>query len=323
LPVNDEADVGAVRRVVARYADELGASDAGRGRAQLVATELATNLVRHAKPGGWLLARPVPPAGIELLAVDHGPGIADLAAALDGRTPEPSGLGRGLAGVRRACARFDVHTERERGSAVLALIDLGGSAPPRSWGGVSVGVTEVCGDGWAVLEADGGLTVAVVDGLGHGRAASLASDAALDALAADPLDLAGFLVRANDAMRTTRGAAAAVCRLDPARGELRYVVVGNVSGCVVTGTGEQRLTFTPGTLGISAAPPRGRVLGCPWPPGAALVLWTDGLASRLGLPAEPALLTHDPAVVAAALHRDHSRERDDATVVVVRNLDAP
>ena len=34
----------------------------GHGRAELVATELGTNLLRHAEPGGWLLVRPLPPA---------------------------------------------------------------------------------------------------------------------------------------------------------------------------------------------------------------------------------------------------------------------
>ena len=52
--------------------------------------------------------------------------------------------------------------------------------------------------------------------------------------------------------------------------------------------------------------------------GGVLVVWTDGLNSRVRGSGHPELLRHHPAVVAAVLHRDHSRERDDATVVVVR-----
>src|SRR5213080_4162175 len=92
-PIADAADSGAVRRAVAGYADHLHATPTGRARAELVATELATNLWRHADPGGWVLTRPVPPDGIELLAVDRGPGIADPDAAVGGRTPTPHGLG--------------------------------------------------------------------------------------------------------------------------------------------------------------------------------------------------------------------------------------
>jgi anti-sigma regulatory factor (Ser/Thr protein kinase) len=318
--VADEADAGAVRRHAAHCADELGTEPVVKAHAELVATELSTNLVRHAKPGGWVLVRPVPPAGIEFLAVDHGPGIVDLPAALAGRTPTPGGLGRGLAAVQRASARFDVDTGPGRGTTVLSTVD----GPDRcDWGGVSVGVMEVCGDGWAVAEVPDGLAVAVVDGLGHGTKASVAAEAALDAFAADPADLDGLVRRANEAMRATRGGAMTACLLEPGRGELHYFAVGNVSGRVFAGAEERGLVSFAGTLGLRLTPPRARVLRQPWPPGARLVLWTDGLSSRLDLTARAELIDRDPAVVAAALHRDHARERDDATVAVVRHPEAP
>jgi anti-sigma regulatory factor (Ser/Thr protein kinase) len=322
--IGDEADAGALRRTAAGCADRLGAVPAARARAELVATELATNLVRHAKPGGWVLVRPLPPDGMEFLAVDHGPGIAEPAAALEGRSPAPGGLGRGLAAVRRASVLFDVDTGPGRGTTVLSRVDLGeGSAPARpDRGGVSVGVVDVCGDGWAVADVAGGLAVAVVDGLGHGVKASVATDAALDAFAADPADLDGLLGRANTAMRATRGAAMTACLLEPGRGELHYFAVGNVNGRVLTGPEERGLALSAGTLGLKATPPRARVLSHPWKPGATLVLWTDGLKSRLDLSARADLLTHHPALAAAALHRDHTRERDDATVVVIRHPEA-
>jgi anti-sigma regulatory factor (Ser/Thr protein kinase) len=323
--VTDEADVGAARRAVKQYADQFGVTSACSGRAELAVTELATNLLYHAKPGGWILARATPPARIELIAVDHGPGIANLDAAIAGRTPSPKGLGRGLTVVRRASSYFDVHTAIGRGTIVLSVLDLDPAAqrsPPaaqRRWAGISVGVQESCGDGWAVATLDGGAAIAVVDGLGHGLRASAATDAALLAFMADPADVDGFVARANSAMRGTRGAAVAICRLDPGSAELRYVSVGNVSGRVRSRCGERGLLSYHGTLGMRAAPPKARVLTCPWQPDDVLVLWTDGLNTRVDLSADADLFNHDPAVVAAALHRDHRRDRDDATVVVVRN----
>jgi len=318
--VADEADAGAVRRHAARCADERGAAPTAKAHAELVATELSTNLVRHAKPGGWVLVRPVPPGGMEFLAVDHGPGIDDLPAALSGHSPAPGGLGRGLAAVQRASTCFDVDTGPGRGTTVLSIVD--GTAG-RDWAGVSVGIMEFCGDGWAVAEVPEGLAVAVVDGLGHGTKASVAADAALEAFAADPADLDGLVRRANEAMRGTRGGAMTACLLEPGRGELHYFGVGNVNGRVLTGTEERGLVTFGGTLGLQLTPPRIRVLSQPWVPGTRLVLWTDGLSSRLELAARPGLMDRDPAVAAAALHRDHARERDDATVVVVRHPEPP
>ncbi|GIJ49489.1 hypothetical protein Val02_63750 [Virgisporangium aliadipatigenens] len=319
VAVADPADVGAARRAVKQHAERLHGSSA---HAELVATELATNLLRHAVPGGWVLTRPVPPDRVEILAVDRGPGIADVAAAVEGHVPEPKGLGCGLASVRRVSERFDVHTEKDRGTAVLSLVDVRRGRPehaPRRWAGMSVGVTEACGDGWAVAEAGGCLAVAVVDGLGHGASASVAADAVLKAFALDPTDVEGYVARAHEAARMTRGAAATLCVIDPDAEIVRYTAVGNVNGRVVGPSGIRGLATSNGTLGLQATPPKAQVRTLSWAPDSTLVLWTDGLSSRLELEGRADLLEHDPALVAAVLHRDHTRDRDDATVVVVRS----
>jgi len=209
--VADSADVGAVRRTVDGYAAQLLIDPQLAAVAAQTATELATNLLRHADPGGWILARPLPPHGVELLAVDRGPGIRDVAAAVEGRSPAPKGLGCGLAAVHRASSYFDIHTRPDRGTVVLAVVTADQhrrarvARAPRRWAGISVGIDEPCGDGWVVTEEAGALTVAVVDGLGHGPNASIATDAALNALADHPGDLERYLRLANAELRHTRG----------------------------------------------------------------------------------------------------------------------
>lgn len=325
IDIRDQEGVWALQHLVRDLARKLGATAAGSARAQLVATELATNLIHHADRGGWILTRPLPSHGLELMAVDRGPGIPDPAAAVEGRSARPKGLGCGLAAVRRASSRFDLHTQAGRGTTVLSVVALSGPAQParlnkRAWDGVSVGVTEPCGDGWAVAPSAGGLAVAVVDGLGHGAAASEAADAAAASFAATLGDPGRFVAAANAMMHGTRGAAATVCQMEPAEQTLRYVAVGNVKGCVKTGSGRRSLITHSGTLGLAAGPPRVPVLTCPWQAGATLVVWTDGLDSQTGAhTVDPGLLAHDPVVIAATIYRDHHRGRDDATVVVVRN----
>jgi serine phosphatase RsbU (regulator of sigma subunit) len=188
---------------------------------------------------------------------------------------------------------------------------------------VSIGITEPCGDGWAVAETGDTLAVAVVDGLGHGAKAALATEAALTQFADDPSDLEAFSRRANQRLRETRGVAVTMCLLDRRAAEVRYLSIGNVSGRVVTARESRGLVSYSGTLGLQVDPPRARVVSAAWPPGASLVLWTDGLSTRVDVAAGDRLLEHDPAVVAATLHRDHSRNRDDATVVVVNHRDEP
>lgn len=339
--ITEEADIGALRRRLRQFAVRLGV-DQRLAQAELVATELATNLLRHAKPGGWILARPLPPSSIELIAVDRGPGLPDGEHHPGGsarlgtrhaprtRTGWPGELGAGLDVIRRGASHFDLHTGPGAGTVVLAAVDLSEPDHPersispgrRGWAGVSVGLGEACGDGWAVVELRDGLAVAVVDGLGHGPLASEAADAALRAFAAAPDDLDRFVLRAHQAMLPTRGGVVAVCRLYPHRDELQYRVVGNISGRVVAPHQTRSLPAPPGTLGTQATPPRATTGCLPWPAGAVLLLWSDGLRSGIE-PPDPALLHHDPAVLAALLHRDYTREHDDATIVAVRRLDTP
>lgn len=324
--VSETADVGAVRRAVAGYADRLRTGLGLADRAGLAATELATNLLHHAHPGGCILARPLPEGAVEILAIDHGPGIIDVAAAVGGRSLPRHGLRRGLSAVTHLSSPFDIDTGPGRGTTVLAVVipgTVGGDAatpqPTRSWGGVSVGIDEACGDAWAIAEDSSGTTVAVVDGIGHGAYASAAADAAVHILAEDPADLDGYLSRANAAMLGTRGAVVAVCRLEPRRGELRCLSVGNISGAILRSGARRTLIHDRGAVGTAATPPRAKITSYPWLPGATLVLWTDGLVSHIDLAVYLGLMRHDPAIAAAAMYRDHSTGRDDSTVVIVRN----
>jgi hypothetical protein len=186
-----------------------------------------------------------------------------------------------------------------------------------------VAVDGDCGDGWAGIDLDGDVALAVVDGLGHGPRASDAASAALDAFAADPGDLPRFITRANEATRDTRGAAVAACLVRRKAGELDYVAVGNISGRLCHAGRERGLVSIGGTVGTQLNPPSANVATYPWPDGARLVLWTDGLTSHLDLQTDPDLMAHDPAVTAAVLHRDHTRHRDDATVVVLCDPGVP
>src|SRR5690242_7655646 len=91
VPVHDPTRVRDVR-VAANDACGLAGFPADRAAAaELVATELATNLLKHAGGGQILIetvdAEPAsdasaPQPALQIVAIDHGPGIPDLPAAL-------------------------------------------------------------------------------------------------------------------------------------------------------------------------------------------------------------------------------------------------
>jgi len=313
------------------------------GVAELVATELGTNLLRHAHPGGYILVRGTAD-GVELVCVDHGPGMtaADLAPRPDlpkrpVRGPLGGGLNAGLGVVRRHSSEFDWYATA-RGTVVYARLGPRPAPAPGRWryGGVDVplGGDGESGDAWAVAPGPR-LTALLVDGLGHGPAAATAARAAITATTADPgrtpdtrpgtgpdAEADRLVRRAHEAMRGTRGGVLGVCVIDPDHEQLTYAAVGNITGRVFTEGRSTHLLDRPGTLGTHLARPRTHLQHCPWAPGSTLVLVSDGIRSGWRLDDHPRLLAHHPAIVAAVVHRDHARPGDDATVLVVRDTTA-
>jgi len=55
-----------------------------------------------------------------------------------------------------------------------------------------------------------------------------------------------------------------------------------------------------------------------WEPEAILVLQSDGLKSHWNLEDYPGLARKHPAIIAGVLYRDHTRGKDDVTVLVVK-----
>lgn len=325
VTVADPSQAGEARRQAGRLAARLGFDETAAGRLALVVTEAATNMVKHAE-GGEIVV--VPRAwegdpGIDVLALDRGPGIANLATSMcDGHSTAGS-PGTGLGAIARLASRFDVHSMPGVGTAVLARLwrrapasrpgrrlRVGGLCLPRP------GET-ACGDAWAVHERDGRTVLLVADGLGHGQ---LAADAARQATRtfADAWEQppARIVDAIHQALRSTRGAAVAVAEVDLHRQVVRYSGVGNIAGTIVADSRERHLVSHNGTAGHEARKIDEFVY--PWPAGGLLVLHSDGLGSHWKLNRYAGLAERDPSLIAGVLYRDHARRRDDVTVVVAR-----
>ncbi|MEV6691054.1 SpoIIE family protein phosphatase [Micromonospora sp. NPDC051196] len=313
----------AVRRAAERLGGQLGLPDGRIADLAIVAAELTSNLIKHAEDG-LLLVRPVRrelDAGVELVAVDAGPGMADLTdSARDGHSTTGT-LGIGLGAIVRQASWFDAYSRPGRGTVIAVQVFAGGEIE-RPWvGGLTRPLTgeTVSGDGHAWRIVGERRQVLVTDGLGHGPLAAAATDAALAAFraasASSPAEVVSHLHRA---LSHTRGAALAVAEPDPAAGLLRYAGLGNISGVVATGDGRQRgLVSLPGIAGHQR--PTIRQYDYPFDAGSLLVMHSDGVVDRWRLADYPGLTGRSPLVVAATLLRDAGVRRDDAGVLVARS----
>ncbi len=320
--LDDGSRPGEVRRAAATLAARLGADVAAAGRIALIATEAATNAVKHAREGEAMLygTRLDGEWSVGVVTLDRGPGMRDVAACLRDGVSTSGSPGTGLGAIRRLATTFDLHSTAA-GTVILAEVRAGPRAPRE----FDVGMVrvprageQVCGDdGVVVPTGEGRCVVLLVDGLGHGLPAAAAAGEATRLCRARPDGgPEAVLAMLHDGLRGTRGAAAAAAEIDPRRGIVRYAGVGNVEGAVHAAGTTKRMVSHHGTLGHQAARIHGFTY--PWSARAVLVLHSDGLSTRSDLEAYPGLADRHPMLVATVLYRDFGRRTDDASVVVVR-----
>jgi anti-sigma regulatory factor (Ser/Thr protein kinase) len=317
LRVDDPSGVAPARRAAERLAEDLGLDEQARGQAAIVVTELATNLLRHAGGGEIVLRRsPVVVGALDAVAWDRGPGLGDVARSLRDGFSTAGGAGTGLGAIGRLSATFDLHSAPDAGSVLVARVGVAPQPSPAVDGlTLALSGEDASGDAWGQAVDGAVVTVLMADGLGHGPEASRAAVTAVRELRGD-LAPEVLLERMHEALRPTRGAAAAIARLDRASGALRFAGIGNIAAAIVHGTNARSLSSMNGTLGHRVA--RFQAYDYEVPPGGLVVLHSDGLHTGWDLAAHPGLQRRDPLVIASLLIRDGERGRDDVGVVVAR-----
>ena len=323
-PVTENSQVASTRRAAADLSLGLGFDDIAAGQVALVVTEAATNILKHAGHGEILL-RGVHRGGvdgIEVIALDSGPGMRDLSLKMADGTSTAGSYGVGLGAMQRLAGEFDIYSAPDKGTVVVMRIWK--SAPP-PLGALQAGVVclplageTLCGDSWCVASAPTQATLMVADGLGPGGAAAAASEAAARVVEQDPcLPPAAMLDDMHAMLRATRGAAVAVAHIDTHTEELSFAGVGNIAAHVFSGAERKQMVSHNGIVGGTMR--KVQQFTMPWTDGALLIMHSDGLGSRWNLEAYPGLAARHPAIIAAVLYRDFSRGRDDVAVLVARD----
>ncbi len=336
VPVQDEMDVRLARQACRRMA-ELLASRMGEINlaALLTATsEVATNVVFHAGQGVIVvqMVNTLRGLGIRVTAVDRGPGIPNVELAMQDGFSTRGGLGSGLSGAERLSDQFSIWSEVGVGTVVSLLrvsdekarLD-GRRAGAKAWEGRRVHVgTAVrsapgdgpCGDAHFYGECEGVQTLAVVDGLGHGRRAYAAACAATSYLSRHYMKPVQEVFQGlESALAETAGAAVSVVRIDEARSSVVFAGIGNVRGRLLL-EDEVYLEPLPGIVG------EGRseyvATSFRYQAGAVITLFTDGLSDRVKLSDLPLPVLTNPRQCANELLARYWRGTDDALVLSAR-----
>lgn len=325
VSVVESSQPSSARLAARALADKAGFDEADSYRVGIVATELATNLVKHARVGEILLRINSDGAAheLEMIALDRGPGKPNVSTAMSDGHSTAGSAGIGLGAVRRMSDEFDIYSSVPYGTIVLARLRPSRSTRTKRHSIVAAGVAVAkageaeCGDAWMLDYQQDGVVALLADGLGHGHFAAEAARAVVRLFNGRTTDgCADALATVHDGVRHTRGAAAAVVRIARSKQILTFAGIGNIVAAVVGLDSTRHAVSHNGTLGHEAR--HFREYTYPWPAAGLLVMHSDGLISHWSLDRYPGLKQRHPGVVAATLYRDFSRGRDDVSVVVAR-----
>jgi anti-sigma regulatory factor (Ser/Thr protein kinase) len=343
LHLAGEADVFNAAVLAYAWVQQTGARTLLATEAATMVSELGMNIIKYAGRGNLTLVLQERVQGyFEVLARDHGPGIADLRLAMAERYSSKGTLGLGLPGVRRMADDFEIHSSTADGTSVRARRWLGGApvtaAAPAAWATPAVGVAAeratpqgwqqarlqrpcdgelVCGDGVVLQPVAGGLLAGVLDVLGHGEDAHrLARHCERWLVVHAQADVVAMVEGLHAEVRGSLGLALSLAFVD-----------GQTRGMTVAGVGNTRLfCLTPPGIAVEAQPgivgarsmPRLRPVRVQTAPHDTLVLLTDGISERLLV--GDVLPWRHLAVQPLAQHllRTHGKSHDDVTCMVLR-----
>lgn len=136
VAIDSDTDIVAVRQSGRDLAAHYGLPSTDLVGVATAISELARNILRYAARGVIILrlVDDYDKRGVEVLAADDGPGILDIALAMQDGFSTSGSLGLGLPGVRRLMDEFEMRSEFGKGTTVTA----------RKWVGL----------GWRPLELD-------------------------------------------------------------------------------------------------------------------------------------------------------------------------
>ena len=325
LAVEDASAVPSCRAAGQALASRLGFPAARAEQLALAVTEAASNLYKHARQGSLLLRvnRDLEQPGIELVTIDAGPGLADVSEARRDGHSTAGTLGIGLGAIGRLADFTDLYSVPGHGTVLVArfwpvsgptgpgpaVIGRAGLIRPMT------GETE-CGDDFAAVQAGDTVTAIMCDGLGHGPLAAAAASQAVAAVLDQPDgEPAALLERVHRRMAGTRGGAVGIVQLSGS--VARFAGLGNIAASILSGGTRKSMLSVPGIAGFQARVIRQFEYDVP--PGAAVILHSDGISSRWEVAAVPGLAARDPLVIAAVLLAEAGQHRDDAGVLVLKS----
>ncbi|CAN7582039.1 anti-sigma regulatory factor [Rossellomorea sp. LjRoot5] len=122
VKITNEWDIVAARQLGRNVAKELGFGTVDQARITTAISELARNIYLYAGYGQICIEKlfDAGKKGVGIIALDEGPGIADIRKVMEDGYSTSGGLGAGLPGVKRLMDEFNVESVPGEGTDIRA-----------------------------------------------------------------------------------------------------------------------------------------------------------------------------------------------------------
>ncbi|MBR3119242.1 anti-sigma regulatory factor [Oceanobacillus profundus] len=120
--IHKEWDIVGARQLGREMAKNLGFGTVDQARIATAVSELARNIYLYAEQGQvcFEIIDSIERRGLCMMAIDSGPGIADIGQVMQDGFTTSGGLGAGLPGVKRLMDEFDIRSEVGEGTKIIA-----------------------------------------------------------------------------------------------------------------------------------------------------------------------------------------------------------
>ena len=300
------------------------------GEIDIIVAEMVSNLVKHAG-GGQILVKLVEEhelQGIEIISMDNGKGMTDVSRMVADGVSTKNTLGHGLGAMKRLAQRFQVYSQKDWGTIILARVfteDLPSFRKPPKAEIKAVVLPKpgevACGDGFHASVTEEQVRLFLGDGLGHGAEAEKAVEAAIEAFQActemDPVDVIRYI---SSEVKKTRGLVATVALFNCKENAWKICGVGNIATKISGPSFSKGYMSYNGIVGLNL-PRTLNAQEVKHEKGQYLVLCSDGLRSRWDTLRYPSILRYDLSILAASLVKDFARNTDDVSVLACKIKD--
>jgi anti-sigma regulatory factor (Ser/Thr protein kinase) len=323
LAMTDDSRIAEARRFVKTLAYELHFTDSDIERAAIVVTEAASNIMKHAQHGRVII-RAVSSNTLEILALDDGPGIANVARAMEDGYSTANSKGIGLGAIARLSSSFHIYSVSGVGTALMIRLWANKKSDKPKTLDVEVISSpkppeKLNGDAWSVAYYMQKVFFLVADGLGHGPEAAEASQKAVETFdSVSARSPAEYIEAIHINLKGTRGAAVAVTEVDLVEQQIRFAGVGNINTVLVSSSKSQTMLSQPGIVGQQIRSLQEFVYTWKEMANPLLIMHTDGMEKRWDLDDYPGLAPMPLSLIAGVLLTKHMRGYDDIAVLVSR-----